>query len=142
MHHGAHKRKAVLYCHGWVALSFEDIENITALGGVAVRPGPKFPKALLFENLNDFSVVTLETADTYIADNALRSLCVIHSAYVLHGSIEAPHILIIDDETAVWFDFTSSSVMIGESLRRQDALRELASAWEYFYTHLVRPSSS
>lgn len=100
------------------------------------------PKALLLEYIPDAQVLSIATITPDIAEAALRSLCQIHQAYVLHGDIRRQNILVLPSGRVAWIDFDEATCASDphprKKLTRQKLFKELARTWALLYTELVR----
>lgn len=127
-HHGVCARGAVPRCYGWLYLNEKRIQRIGLQGRGAY--------ALVLEHFEDAQPITSHNITIDIADKALRGLCDIHAAFVLHSDTESPgNILLLPGGRVVWIDFDFSCW--GPSIPRSDFMYELATCWTYFYCTLV-----
>lgn len=150
---GACKDGIVPYCYGWFTLTQGDIERCCALPEnehdplrrIKDRPSiltdRRPPKALLLEYFADAQVLSIQNITPDIAEAALRSLCKIHKAYVLHGDPRRHNLFVLPGGRVVWIDFDNSTCGSDKhhkkKLSRQKLFDELASTWTLLYMHLV-----
>lgn len=127
-HHGVCARGVAPQCYGWLYLDEERIQQIGLQGRGAY--------ALVLEYLEGAQPVTTHNITIDIADKALRGLCDIHAALVLHSDTETKgNLLLLPEGRVVWLDFDSSCC--GPATTRNRLMYELARCWIYFYRTLV-----
>lgn len=136
-------------CYGWLALTPHHIEKILTLSDDQLAPSGKrlfywkdlAPHALLLEYFPTAVPVSIDNVTEKIADVAVRAMCDIHAAHVLHDDIHPRNILVFpgEPERVVWVDFNSARVPCKEpKMSRQHLVEEAAAAWGCFYSDLVR----
>lgn len=145
MHYGACAKGAVPQCYGWLELSAQDVSNIVNLPGLAqdselkrlaTDAGP--PKALLLEYIAG-ERVTIDNVTDKIAENALRTLYLVHASYVMHCDVHSRNILVTPAGRIVWVDFDRAFTPLSDTdLMQYMLFIELSHAWSYFYAGLVR----
>ena len=142
-HYGICDKGVVPKCYGWFNLSRQHIKQILALPDISddaqlMRRVKEPPQAVVLEYFPDAVQLTIDNVTEKLADAALRGLCEIHSAYVMHGDIDGRNILVLPDERVVWVDFNHSQTP--ESARhctRQHIFEELGRCWSEMYQELV-----
>ena len=146
----------VPHCYGWFDLGTREIEKILALPydpsvirePRMMRPGTFEAKAIVFEYFPGAQYLSSRYFTDAVAEEALRTLHEIHSAYIYHRRIRPQSILIVpvgDGGSVVrllWHDF-ANSVSLWRPVHadppgRRDLLGELAYLWESFYHYWVR----
>ncbi|CAL1710722.1 unnamed protein product [Somion occarium] len=127
-------KHTTLRCFGWVVLNSADAlklhPTLPSSGATTVR-------ALLLEHFDGTIPLSVENVTIDIAKAALIALCGVHAAYVLHGDIRHQNVLLLPDSRVVWTGLSSSKTASRDSLRRQDLLNELASAWWLFHSKML-----
>ncbi|EKM51442.1 uncharacterized protein PHACADRAFT_178071 [Phanerochaete carnosa HHB-10118-sp] len=140
---GVCARGYVQMCYGWLELTPEHVAQVAALPGASYmaqylgyRAGPI--RALLLEYFVDAQQLSIDNVSEKVAEAAMRALCEINKAHVLHGDIEGRNILVLPGERVVLVDFNYAKCPHGpQSVIRQDFFFELGKAWTYLYGQLL-----
>lgn len=138
-------RRAVLKCYGHVTVSPAELAGILTVENIsqdaAVLAHSNSPlDALLLDYKPGATIVTVDNVTEKATEAALRSLYVIHTAHVLHGSVGPGSNILFDSINAYWINFENSQCGGDTSLDRQTLFKELEDGWDYLYACLVSPS--
>lgn len=137
-------------CYGWVELTAVHVDAIARVapklkygesGGIKhiqkqVSKG-RLPKGILLEYFPDATTLSIKNVTYELAEQALRSLWAIHSAYVQHGDIDGRNVLVLPGDRVIWVDFNHSRCASDPSLTRADIFFELHEGWSMFYMQLL-----
>lgn len=100
----------------WKVGRAEDLRQKTQEG--------RFPKAVVLEYFPDVQTLSLDNLTFKMAEQALRSLYAIHSAYVRHGDIRRRKMLILPGGRVVLVDFNCAMCASDRRLTRWDLYHE------------------
>lgn len=137
MAHNGHENGAVLPCYGWIKLCPENLSSISVLSPSAT-PGAI---GLLLEYVDGMTRITPQNYNHGLGERAIRALTAVHASGILVDKVDSQRVFSVSQkpERVVWFGFSSARCRGSDvSVRRQDFLEELASAWDYFYAYMVR----
>ncbi|CAL1698038.1 unnamed protein product [Somion occarium] len=127
-------KNSILRCYGWLDMDRADAlklhPKLSSVDGTSV-------KALLFEHIDGLIPLSVENVTTDIAEAALKALCGVHAAHVLHGDIRRRNMLLLPDGRVVWAGFGAAKSASHHPLRRQDFWNEAASAWTLLYSKML-----
>ena len=153
LHRGLSDAGMVPGCFGWFQVGHQEIAKMqalpldTRLDGEPLSSTNGAP-ALVFEYLEGAERLSGRYLCEAVAEEALRVLQTIHSAYIFHGDTHSRNILIAparqNDGTfrVVWTDFDNSACLWDPAYydtppTRRDLLTELSVVWSLFYHYWV-----
>lgn len=108
-HYGTYRDGSVPECYGWFTLSHDDRKQINKVSGLWLAytyledTRPVF--GILLQYFPRAKELSEENATFAVTEKALRSLCRIHQAYVIHNDIARRNCLIKENGDPVWIDF-------------------------------------
>ncbi|KIP04408.1 hypothetical protein PHLGIDRAFT_120719 [Phlebiopsis gigantea 11061_1 CR5-6] len=143
LHYGACAKGVVPHCYGWLELTSEHRQKISAVPGgegiIIALPRIEGPvRAILLEYFSEAVRLSYENLTEKLAEQAMRGLHQIHAAYVVHGDLHRRNILVLPGDRIVWVDFNFSRTPSGDlSCRRQELFQELHSGWCEFYSKML-----
>ncbi|CAL1698006.1 unnamed protein product [Somion occarium] len=127
-------KNSTLRCYGWLEMDHTDAlklhPNLSFVDATSIQ-------ALLFEHIDGLAPLSVKDVTTDIGEAALKALCGVHGAYVLHGDIRHQNMHLLPDGRVVWTGFGASESASTHSLRRQDFWNEAASAWTLLYSKML-----
>ena len=144
VHYGVCQRGTVPNCYGWSNLSKQHVERIQELEVISINSQrlveERAPKGLLLEFIDGATKLSWRNITEKLADQVVRGLYDVHTAYVQHGDIHSRNILIRPDGRIVWIDFDRAETPFLKTFEKGSLLLELEKCWGYVYTGLVRRS--
>ncbi|CAL1697074.1 unnamed protein product [Somion occarium] len=140
IHYGACDAGVVPRCYGWLRLSKEVTDFVA--GHSSYRCWGPFirrqPLGILLEYFPDTSCVSFNNITFALAQTAMKAMCRIHQAYVLHGDLASRNCLLLPSGRIVWVDFDhSSNPSSKKPVKRLELWLEIAQAWGLFYGCLL-----
>ena len=139
---------AVLQCFGWAEVDTKFLKTVAnmipSFADAILAHGDHNARGILLEDLPDSEILSIKNITPAVADRALRALQSIHAAFVLHGSLDRDHIVVVPSQDRVVWENFSHSTSYGRrcgDISRKDLLAELAQAWDLLYRRLVSSHS-
>ncbi|KAI0654978.1 hypothetical protein C8Q70DRAFT_1057915 [Cubamyces menziesii] len=138
---------AVLQCFGWAEVDTKFLKTVAnmipSFADAILAHGDHNARGILLEDLPDSEILSIKNITPAVADRALRALQSIHAAFVLHGSLDRDHIVVVPSQDRVVWENFSHSTSYGRrcgDISRKDLLAELAQAWDLLYRRLYPDS--
>ncbi|CAL1698033.1 unnamed protein product [Somion occarium] len=127
-------KNSILRCYDWLHMDHTDAlnlhPNLSLVDATTIQ-------ALLFEHIDGLVPLSVKDVTTDIAEAALKALCGVHAAHVLHGDIRRQNMHLLPDGRVVWTGFGAAKSASHHPLRRQDFWNEAASAWTLLYSKML-----
>lgn len=142
-HYGICDQGVVPQCYGWTVLSADHLRSISQVPDITDEARDLYRydrpvRGIVLEYFPEAERLSQQNVTEKIADNAMRGLYALHSAYVRHCDVDYRNILVLPGERVVWIDFNFAVCPCGGiTCRRQELLTELSELWSTLYQQLV-----